>query len=126
MEKVKLKSGCYIVELYVTEPEQKSDGKHITTKGGIIINEAVAKDVEQLFYKSHPVVAKVIHSADDCTFKADDVVLLRQSLVQRMLKDVHAVDTIIIDNKMYYVLTEGLVAVAMVDFDLSDYKQILK
>lgn len=106
-----------LCELMYCEPDRKTVNGKVETKGGILLNESVAKKHDVAEYSSHPLVGVVVGSGIEGV-NVGDVVLLPSRVVGRL----EILDHLILGSKDYYVISEGLAKVRVRNFDLSNYK----
>ena len=117
---LKMLAGKIAVQLYYCKPERSNIDGTITTKDGIILQDALKKSVDVLEFSSHPWVGKVIASGSD-NLNAGDFVYLSIYLGETIEANPRSLDMIIYEKEELIVIPEVRILCIDNDLDIKRY-----
>lgn len=119
---LKMPEGKIAVQLYYCKPERSNIDGTITTKDGIILQDALKKSIDILEFSSHPWVGKVIASGSD-KINAGDFVYLSIYLGEIIESNPRSLDMIIYEMEELIVIPEVRILCIDNDLDIKKYKK---
>lgn len=119
-EGLKMPAGKIAVQLYYCKPERSNIDGTITTKDGIILQDAIKKNIDVLEFSSHPWVGRVIASGSD-NVNAGDFVYLSIYLGETIEANPRSLDMIIYEKSELIVIPEVRILCIDNDLDIKRY-----
>ena len=117
---LKMPAGKIAVQLYYCKPERSNIDGTITTKDGIILQDAIKKNIDVLEFSSHPWIGKVIASDSD-NVNAGDFIYLSVYLGETIETNPRSLDMIIYEKEELIVIPEVRILCIDKDLDIKRY-----